>query len=304
MAAKKDDRRAFLTYIDHADFLEELEPESFKKVVLAIYKAASDENFDCPEGFNVTERLVFKTIARDVKNAIDHYNETSKKKSEGGKKGMAKRWGKDEKTDAEDPDCVAAKNDNLVNLAISNITELECPIANITNNSNSNSNNDSGNTNTNNKRARANAQAHLDQLAKLYPLEVNWSQVSANAKRELLNVSPDQMKNCVNNYERWREAQTTRDFSPRYKSATTWFERAWKDYIEYKPPANANTGGKRSQRYVSAEGPRDFSYAEAVSEVPPEIWKTLTDEQRKEWIANYHGQAWTGEASPPYAVAN
>ena len=119
-----------------------------------------------------------------------------------------------------------------------------------------------------------------------------------------MNVSPDQMKICVDNYERWREAQTTRDFSPRYKAATTWFERAWRDFIEYKPPANANTGGKRAQRYVSAEGPRDFSYAEAVSEVPPEIWKKLTDEERKAWIDNYHGQAWTGEASPPYAVAN
>ena len=51
----------------------------------------------------------------------------------------------------------------------------------------------------------------------------------------------------------------------------------------------------KGYRYKSTEGPRDFSFTEAISEVPPDIWKTLTEEQRKDWIDNYHGQSWPME---------
>ena len=51
----------------------------------------------------------------------------------------------------------------------------------------------------------------------------------------------------------------------------------------------------KGYRYKSTEGPRDFSFTEAISEVPPDIWKTLTDEEKKAWIDNYQGQAWPME---------
>lgn len=51
----------------------------------------------------------------------------------------------------------------------------------------------------------------------------------------------------------------------------------------------------KGYRYKSTEGPRDFSFTEAISEVPPDVWKTLTDEEKKAWIDNYHGQAWPME---------
>ena len=266
---------------------------SFRKVVNAVFSDAGAD-IERPSLSGVEEALCL-LISKDVHNAIDKHL----KKARAGSKGGSSKKKDASSDDDDDSDPALSKNNSALSKNQSASSNENSALQRKEKKRNEIKRNEKKQ-----KEIKENAQAHLDQLGKLYPLGVNWSQVSANAKRELLNVSPAQMKSCVDNYERWREAQTTRDFSPRYKAATTWFERAWKDFVEYKPPANANTGGKRSQRYVSAEGPRDFSYAEAVSEVPPEIWKTLTDEQRKAWIDNYHGQAWTGEASPPYAVAN
>ena len=272
-----------------------LDGDGYKNVINAVFHELG-ANVPKPE-LSPTEQAIYLMVSKDVFAAVQNYVN--------GKKGGRPKKTVEATEDDSESDCENPGSENQKKGVFTPVSEnAKGRLDNKRKENKRQINKREENTTQENKRARANAQAHLDQLGKLYPLGVNWSQVSANAKRELLNVSPAQMKCCVDNYERWREAQTTRDFSPRYKAATTWFERAWKDFVEYKPPANANTGGKRSQRYVSAEGPRDFSYAEAVSEVPPEIWKTLTDEQRKAWIDNYHGQAWTGEASPPYAVAN
>lgn len=105
--------------------------------------------------------------------------------------------------------------------------------------------------------------AHFEELWALVPRKEGKAKVKDAARRRLLGVSVEEMKRCVERYK----AQVTEDrqggFERKWMLGATWFnEDRWKDYTDeaYSAPEPLPAvGGSSPRRYVSAEGPRDFS---------------------------------------------
>lgn len=109
----QDDKKSFVAYLSWFDALEEYSDAEVGQLMraLARYAKTGEE----PEFSDRGMRGNWKFMCSDVKRASDKWDETRKKRSDAGKRGMAKRWGK--------PDDIAKiTNDNNVNDDITKIT--------------------------------------------------------------------------------------------------------------------------------------------------------------------------------------
>lgn len=86
-----DDKKSFVAYLEWFDALEEYSDAEVGQLMraLARYAKTGEE----PEFSDRGMRGSWKFMRSDVKRASDKWDETRKKRSEAGKRGMAKRWG-------------------------------------------------------------------------------------------------------------------------------------------------------------------------------------------------------------------
>lgn len=109
----QDDKKSFVAYLSWFDALEEYSDAEVGQLMraLARYAKTGEE----PEFSDRGMRGNWKFMCSDVKRASEKWDETRKKRSNAGKRGMEKRWGK--------PDDIAKiTNDNNVNDDITKIT--------------------------------------------------------------------------------------------------------------------------------------------------------------------------------------
>lgn len=109
----QDDKKSFVAYLSWFDALEEYSDSEVGQLMraLARYAKTGEE----PEFSDRGMRGNWKFMCSDVKRASEKWDETRKKRSNAGKRGMAKRWGKPE-------DITKITNDNNVNDDITKIT--------------------------------------------------------------------------------------------------------------------------------------------------------------------------------------
>lgn len=109
----QDDKKSFVAYLSWFDALEEYSDAEVGQLMraLARYAKTGEE----PEFLDRGMRGNWKFMCSDVKRASEKWDETRKKRSNAGKRGMAKRWGKPE-------DITKITNDNNVNDDITKIT--------------------------------------------------------------------------------------------------------------------------------------------------------------------------------------
>jgi DnaD/phage-associated family protein len=109
----QDDKKSFVAYLSWFDALEEYSDAEVGQLMraLARYAKTGEE----PEFSDRGMRGNWKFMCGDVKRASEKWDETRKKRSNAGKRGMAKRWGKPD-------DITKITNDNNVNDDITKIT--------------------------------------------------------------------------------------------------------------------------------------------------------------------------------------
>ena len=109
----QDDKKSFVAYLSWFDALEEYSDAEVGQLMraLARYAKTGEE----PEFSDRGMRGNWKFMCSDVKRASEKWDETRKKRSNAGKRGMAKRWGKSD-------DITKITNDSNVNNDITKIT--------------------------------------------------------------------------------------------------------------------------------------------------------------------------------------
>ena len=109
----QDDKKSFVAYLSWFDALEEYSDAEIGQLMraLARYAKTGEE----PEFSDRGIRGNWKFMCSDVKRASEKWDETRKKRSNAGKRGMAKRWGKPD-------DITKITSDNNVNDDITKIT--------------------------------------------------------------------------------------------------------------------------------------------------------------------------------------
>lgn len=109
----QDDKKSFVAYLSWFDALEEYSDAEVGQLMRALARYA--KNGEEPEFSDRGMRGNWKFMCSDVKRASEKWDETRKKRSNAGKRGMAKRWGKPD-------DITKITNDNNVNDDITKIT--------------------------------------------------------------------------------------------------------------------------------------------------------------------------------------
>ena len=89
-----DNKKSFLLYCDLLHTVKKLNDEQAGKLFKHVLEYVNDLN---PETEDIITDLCFEPIKQSLKRDLRKYESTCKKRSEAGKKGMAKRWAKDNK---------------------------------------------------------------------------------------------------------------------------------------------------------------------------------------------------------------
>jgi len=87
-----DNKKSFLLYCDLIHTVHKLSDEQAGKLFKHVLEYVNDLN---PKTEDLLTEVCFEPIKQNLKRDLRKYEEIRKKKSEAGKKGMAKRWAKD-----------------------------------------------------------------------------------------------------------------------------------------------------------------------------------------------------------------
>ena len=89
-----ENKKSFLLYCDLIHTVQKLNDEQAGKLFKHVLEYVNDLN---PETEDIITDLCFEPIKQNLKRDLRKYESTCEKRSEAGKKGMQKRWGKDNK---------------------------------------------------------------------------------------------------------------------------------------------------------------------------------------------------------------
>jgi|5B_taG_2_1085324.scaffolds.fasta_scaffold13831_2 hypothetical protein len=89
-----ENKKSFLLYCDLIHTVQKLNDDQAGKLFKHVLEYVNDLN---PETDDILLQVCFEPIKQNLKRDLKTYEKMCKKKSEAGKKGMAKRWGKDNK---------------------------------------------------------------------------------------------------------------------------------------------------------------------------------------------------------------
>ncbi len=87
-----DNKKSFLLYCDLIHTVKKLTDEQAGKLFKHTLEYVNDKD---PKTDDIITDLCFEPIRQSLKRDLKKYEKIKQKKSEAGKKGMAKRWGKD-----------------------------------------------------------------------------------------------------------------------------------------------------------------------------------------------------------------
>ena len=87
-----DNKKSFLLYCDLIHTVQKLSDDQAGKLFKHVLEYVNDLN---PETEDLLTQVCFEPIRQNLKRDLQKYEAIRKKKSEAGKKGMAKRWSKD-----------------------------------------------------------------------------------------------------------------------------------------------------------------------------------------------------------------
>lgn len=107
-----ENKKSFLLYCDLIHTVQKLNDEQAGKLFKHVLEYVNDLN---PATEDIITDLCFEPIKQNLKRDLRKYESTCEKRSEAGKKGMQKRWGKDNK-------------DNKCYKPITNITDKDIDI--------------------------------------------------------------------------------------------------------------------------------------------------------------------------------
>ena len=276
-----EDRKGLLLFRSHWDVIGELPPEEFKRVMQAIF-ASAGANCDMPEDMSLLERVAFAAVNGDVQRAFDKYTDISHARSEAGRKG-GKKKAENARAKTESTDATSASLANLANLHNDNDSDndidSDSDIYNISLVENKPQQTEKAAASTpcsadaeprtrdasapgdvqKGKPAqprKREVDEHFEELWAMYPSKRGKNQVKDKTKRQLMGVRTEDMKRAIDRYVAEVEAAP---YDRQWLNGSTWFNGRFLDYIndDYTPPPAV--GGSSPRRYVSAEGPRDFS---------------------------------------------
>ena len=89
-----ENKKSFLLYCDLIHTVQKLNDEQAGKLFKHVLEYVNDLN---PATEDIITDLCFEPIKQNLKRDLRKYESTCEKRSEAGKKGMQKRWGKDNK---------------------------------------------------------------------------------------------------------------------------------------------------------------------------------------------------------------
>ena len=110
-----ENKKSFLLYCDLIHTVQKLNDEQAGKLFKHVLEYVNDLN---PVTEDIITDLCFEPIKQNLKRDLRKYESTCEKRSEAGKKGMQKRWGKDNKDN----------KDNKCYKPITNITDKDIDI--------------------------------------------------------------------------------------------------------------------------------------------------------------------------------
>lgn len=88
-----DNKKSFVLYADYIHTARKLPKELQAELFMMILAYVNDEN---PTTDNLLVEIAFEPIKQSLKRDLKRWEELKNKRSEGGKKGMATRWSKEE----------------------------------------------------------------------------------------------------------------------------------------------------------------------------------------------------------------
>lgn len=258
--------KSFVAYFSWWEVLSKLDDHQKALILEAMFSTGGV--CEKPELDFVSE-IAFIPIEREIKDNLNKWEETRRRKSEGGKKARAREKAKsDEDTSTmlntvkESLSNLKSDEDTSTDLTIDIDIDIDSDIdmdRDIDNNAADAAGNDAISPKPQQKAAKTKtARQHFEDLWKLYPNKRGKSEISDNMKDLLLNVTVDQMKEAVNRYVHEVEIS---GFERHWMNGNTWFNGRFLDYIgdAYQPPKPIV---KKNGRYRSNEGFRDFSRIE------------------------------------------
>lgn len=103
------DKKSFLIYLDYEEQFSLLSDEELGQLMRAIMEYEKTQQI--PE-LNGMVKMAFSFIKQQLDRDTEKWHEEKKKRSDAGKKGMAKRWNKEKNKDNDDN----AKDKNVISI--------------------------------------------------------------------------------------------------------------------------------------------------------------------------------------------
>lgn len=117
-----ENKKSFILYADQCGLFEKLPDETAGKLIKLIFDYVTDKN---PKPEDILLQIAFEPIKLQLKRDLKKWSGEKSQRSLAGKKGMAKRWGKNKAGKITKHNAVIKPitNDNSVNNTITNITD-------------------------------------------------------------------------------------------------------------------------------------------------------------------------------------
>lgn len=280
MSAKNDGAKSFVAYYSWWEVIGRLDEHQQAQVLQAMF--ATGGVCEKPELDFVAE-IAFIPIEREIQANLEKWEETRRRKSEGGKKARAKEKAAKAKGDENTSSNINIDKDTSSKLksdddTSSNLTidididrdidrdiDTDIDVVNIKEMSPTKVDDRALDGEKAKERAKKaqetiKAKEHFEELWALYPAKKGKNLISDKRKRDLLSISVDEMQCFINRYKRDIELDHNNGFARQWLNGSTWFNGRWQDYTdENYQPAPTVTVSKGGARYRSVEGFRDFS---------------------------------------------
>lgn len=230
-------RDSFILYTEINDVVKELSDEQKGKLFQAILDY--EESGDVPE-MDTLIKCAFLPIKRDLDKNDEKWRETSKKRSEAGKKGMFNRYNKSNKSITKDNDVIT--NDNDVKTEITKVTENEDEHENV---------NENVKPSLSTKSASA---ARFSIFWQTYPKRVR--QTDAEEEWEKLSVDSELFDRIIKALNVAKESDEWKRENGRFiPHPSNWLkDRRWEDEpVNVRAPAKKNKFANFHQRDRSQE---------------------------------------------------
>lgn len=269
------DKKSFVAYYSWWDVISRLDDHQKALILQAMF--STGDVCEKPE-LDLVSDVAFIPIEREINENNAKWEETRRRKSEGGKKARAKEKASKKSDEVSSSNLSIVKDtsselksdevsssDLTVDVDADVDVDVDVDVVNIKEMSPTKVDDRTLDDEKAKERAKKaqetiKAKEHFEELWALYPAKKGKNLISDKRKRDLLSVSVDEMQCFINRYKRDIEADHNNGFARQWLNGSTWFNGRWQDYTDDNyQPAPTVTVSKGGARYRSVEGFRDFS---------------------------------------------